>query len=135
VTTTWSTDDDCYDASALAFTAQEAYSVARVDQGRSAVTDLDVQRVEAKRLITARLRQRGILSQDIDRSSDLKRVEVCLTLVLLFEAVGEANPQGQGDTYTQQAKLWRERYEQEFAVAAPVDGIRATGASFEWGRG
>jgi hypothetical protein len=135
MTTTYSTDDDCYDACALAHPAMEAYSVARVDQSRSAVTDLDVQRVEAKRLITARLRQRGILSGDIDRSSDLKRVEVCLTLVLLFEAVGQHDPSGQADVYAQQAKLWRERYEAEFAVAAPVDGVRATGASFEWGRG
>lgn len=135
MTTTWSTDSDCYDASALAYTAMQAYSVARVDQGRSAVTDLDVQRVEAKRLITARLRQRGILAADIDRSSDLKRAEVCLALVLLFEAVGQHTPAGQADVYAQQAKLWRERYEEEFAVAAPVDGIRATGASFEWGRG
>lgn len=135
MTTTWATDADCYDASALAYTAQIAYSVARVDQSRSAVTDLDVQRVEAKRLITARLRQRGIRSEDIDRSSDLKRSEVCLALALLFEAVGQHDPSGQADVYAQQAVLWRERYEQEFAVAAPVDGVRADGASFEWGRG
>lgn len=135
MTTTWATDEDCYNACALAYTAQTAFSAAREAQGLSGVTDLDLQRVEAKAQISARLRQRGILSGDITRTADLKRPEVCLALAILFEAVGEFSPAGQGDVYTQQAKAWRERFEMEFASAAPTEGVRAAGASFEWGRG
>lgn len=132
---TWSTDSDCYDASALAYTALTAYSAARVDQGRSAVTDLETQRTEAQRQIYARLRQRGILPGEIDRTADLKAPETYLALALLFEAVMQFSPDGTGDVYAQAAARARERYEHEMAVAAPTSGVRSAGMSFELGRG
>lgn len=132
---TWSTDADLYDASALAYTALTAYSAARVDQGRSAVTDLETQRTEAQRQIYARLRQRGILPVEIDRTDDLKAPETYLALALLFEAVMQFSPDGTGDVYAQAAARARERYEHEMATAAPTSGVRSPGMSFEWGRG
>ena len=135
MTATWCTDAQMDQRCALARTALSAYSDALVAAGQSAVTDYDLQRVEAKRQILLTLRTRNILEGDVTRTGDLQHVELALALALLFEAVQQWTEQGQRELYADQARYWRAAYERDLAAAAPVDGVRPTGASFEWGRG
>lgn len=135
MTTTYSTDAQCYQTSTIARAALVAYSDAVVAAGGTSVSTLDVFRVEAQRQILARLRQKGIDQSGISRSVELQTVEAALTLALLFEAVQQWSRDGTEDVYARNGKYWRERYEQEYTLAAPVDGVRHTGSSFSWDRG
>ena len=136
MTTTWATDAQLVSRCVLAPTALSAYSDAYVAAlGGSAITTFDIWRVEAQRQILLALRSRGILGGDVTRAEDLRHVEIALALALLFESVAQFTGVADRELYAQQSEYWRSAYERDLASAAPVDGVRPTGASFEWGRG
>lgn len=137
MTTTWSTDANVYDRSPLAASALAAVN-ATLTAASQSVTTLDAYRVEAQRQALIALRAKGITdTAQISRTTDLQEPEVCLALGLLYEAAAQrVNPRsGAQDLFAQNSLLWRASYERSMAAAAPIDGIKATGNSFSWGRG
>lgn len=132
---TYATDAEVFLTSTLARAALVAYSDLQVAGGGSTVTSLDSFREEAKRQILSRLRQQGWAEADLTRTTDLKTVEVALTLALLFEALQQWSSDGRQDIYAKQGEFWRARYKEELTTCAPVDGLRRSAGSFEWDRG
>lgn len=112
--------------------------IAATPSGGTAPT-LDDYRVEAQRQLLLALRAKGIESTDITREDDLREPEVCLTAALVFEAACQLRARGQQgitpDLYASQAEFWRALYRDAIDAAAPVDGIKSEGPTFEWLRG
>lgn len=136
--TTYATDEDLRIASPLADAALAAINRARVATSQ-VVTTLEAYREATQTEILRRLRNRGITAEQITREDDLLPVEVAGTLSRLYEAAAQRTSStqqpGAPDLYAQQAAHWRARYVEELAACAPVDDVRSTGATVEWGRG
>lgn len=138
MTTTYATDAQVATYAPIVLSALDALN-ATLGAKSYSTTTLDAMRVEAQRLILIDLRAKGIESADVTRSADLLRAEVCKTAHLLCSAVKQRSTQargaGQPEVYAQEAEFWDAEYRREIERAAPVDGIRSTGASFTWDRG